>query len=127
ASSLAGVVAQRLVRVLCPRCRKPYVMSRDALLDLIPDFPMEEGESEVTLYHPYGCLSCNNTGFRGRCGIYEFLRVTEEIQSLILTHASNHEIKTKAVEQGMTTLRGDGLLKVREGITSLEEMLRVII
>ncbi|MEG1774756.1 MAG: type II secretion system protein GspE, partial [Oscillospiraceae bacterium] len=74
-----------------------------------------------------GCLSCNNTGYHGRHGVYEFLKVTEEIQQMILTHASNHEIKTKAIEQGMTTLRSDGLQKVRKGLTSVEELLRVII
>lgn len=127
ASSLAGVVAQRLVRVLCPRCRQAYTMKREELLRIVPDFPIGENEESVTLYKAKGCLSCNNTGYRGRRGVYEFLRVTEEIQQQILAGASNHTIKEVAIRQGMTTLREDGLMKVRQGITSIEELLRVVV
>ncbi len=127
ASALVGVVAQRLVRVLCPRCKKAYTLSRAEVLEMLPDFPIRDDEQEVTLYKATGCLACSNTGYKGRRGVYEFLQVSEEIQHMILTHASNHEIKAKAVEQGMTTLRDDGLRKVRDGITSVEEMLRVIV
>lgn len=127
ASALVGVVAQRLVRVLCPRCKKAYTLSRAEVLEMLPDFPIRDDEQEVTLYKATGCLACSNTGYKGRRGVYEFLQVSEEIQHMILTHASNHEIKAKAVEQGMITLRDDGLRKVRDGITSVEEMLRVIV
>lgn len=127
ASSLVGVVAQRLVRVLCPKCREAYKVRKHELLSLVPDFPWEEGQEEMTLYRAKGCVSCNNTGYAGRRGVYEFLPVTEEIQKLILSRASNHEIKDTAVRQGMITLRADGLNKVKEGVTSIEEMLRVIV
>ena len=127
ASSLAGVIAQRLVRVLCPRCKKEHTYTKKEILEIVPDFPLEEGENQITLYKADGCLACNNTGYKGRRGVYEFLSITEEIQQLILAHASNHEIKEKAIEQGMTTLRYDGLQKVKDGITSIEEMMRVII
>ncbi|MEA5011723.1 MAG: ATPase, T2SS/T4P/T4SS family [Angelakisella sp.] len=127
ASSLVGVVAQRLVRVLCPRCKQPYTISRQKLLELVPDFPLADDEEQVTLYEPHGCLSCSHTGYRGRRGVYEFLQVSEEIQQMILAKESNHAIKTMAMEQGMTTLRQDGFEKVRQGLTSLEELLRVVV
>ncbi|MEG1932669.1 MAG: ATPase, T2SS/T4P/T4SS family, partial [Pygmaiobacter sp.] len=127
ASALVGVVAQRLVRVLCPRCKEAHVVQRSELLAMIPDFPLEQGEKSVTLYKAKGCLSCNNTGYKGRRGVYEFLQITDELRAMILARASNHEIAKKGVQNGMTTLRDDGLLKVKEGITSLEEVLRVIV
>lgn len=127
ASSLVGVIAQRLVRVLCPRCKKPVVIEKEKMLATVPDFPFEPGEDSVTIYQAAGCLACNNTGYKGRRGVYEFLQVDEEIRNLVLEHASNHEIQKAAVAHGMVTLRGDGFKKVRGGITSLEEMLRVIV
>ncbi|MEG1783201.1 MAG: type II secretion system protein GspE, partial [Oscillospiraceae bacterium] len=96
-------------------------------LSIAPDFPVEKGENEVTIYEACGCLACNNTGYKGRRGVYEFLTVTEEIRQLILTHGSNHDIENVAISQGMTTLRADGLRKVRDGVTSMEELLRVIV
>lgn len=127
ASSLVGVIAQRLVRVLCPRCKKPVVISKEKMLATVPDFPFEEGETETTVYQACGCIACNSTGYKGRRGVYEFLQVDEEIRNLILERASNHEIQRVAEEHGMVTLRGDGFKKVKEGITSIEEMLRVIV
>lgn len=126
-SSLVGVVAQRLVRILCPGCKKEYTIKRDDLLKSVPDFPLEDGEQILKLYRAKGCISCSGTGYRGRKGVYEFLRVTESIQSLILKRASTHDIRNRAVEEGMTTLRADGLKKVREGLTTIEEVLRVIV
>lgn len=127
ASSLVGVIAQRLVRVLCPRCKKPVVITKEKMLATVPDFPFEPNETSVTVYQAAGCLACNNTGYKGRRGVYEFLQVDEEIRNLILEHASNHEIQRVAMDHGMVTLRGDGFQKVRGGITSMEEMLRVIV
>jgi type IV pilus assembly protein PilB len=126
AYSLIGVIAQRLVRILCPQCKQAYQISREKLLDNIPEFPLEPHESSVTLYRPRGCLSCNNTGYKGRRGVYEYLSVTERIQRMILEHASATEIKAAAMSEGMNTLKQDGLLKVRQGITSIEELLRVV-
>ena len=127
ASSLAGVVAQRLVRVLCPTCKTPYSVSRGEILKMLPGFPIENGIEELTLYKPKGCLSCNHTGYKGRLGVYEYLYVSEQIRQLILHRASVHEIRSLAVEQGMASLRRDGMDKVKKGITSVEEILRVIL
>lgn len=127
ASSLAGVIAQRLIRVLCPSCRKKYVMSRSEILNSIPDFPMEPDEDSFTLYKSVGCLSCNHTGYKGRKGVFEFLKVTEKMQKLIINKASTNEIRQLAIQEGMCTLRMDGLEKVKQGVTSIEELLRVIV
>jgi len=127
ASSLIGVIAQRLVRVLCPKCRKLYTLTREEVMRIIPDFPLDHEEDSVDLYKAVGCLSCNNTGYKGRIGVYEFLQVSEGIQKLIINRASTHEIRDLAIKEGMRTMRQDGLLKVRQGITSVEELLRVII
>lgn len=125
-SALLGVVAQRLMRVLCPICKRPYKITRDELLTTIPDFPFDD-EKEIELYRAHGCLSCNNTGYKGRIGIYEFLSVDENMQRLILSGASSTEIRRYAVESGMITMRHDGLIKVKQGESTLEEMLRVIL
>ena len=127
ASSLVGVIAQRLIRVLCPSCRKKYVMSRSEILNSIPDFPMEPDEDSFTLYKSVGCLSCNHTGYKGRKGVFEFLKVTEKMQKLIINKASTNEIRQLAIQEGMCTLRMDGLEKVKQGVTSIEELLRVIV
>ncbi|HHV42184.1 MAG TPA: Flp pilus assembly complex ATPase component TadA [Clostridiaceae bacterium] len=127
ASSLAGVVAQRLARILCTHCKEAYEISRDELLSNIPDFPLDEGEEKLTLYRSKGCFRCSNTGYKGRVGIYELLLVNEEIQRLTLKHASSSEINDAAVAAGMTSLRQDGLRKVKQGVTSVEEIMRVIV
>lgn len=126
-SALVGVVAQRLMRKLCPNCKKTYVLSRDEVMKTIPDLPLEDNEQEVTLYQPRGCMLCNQTGYRGRVGIYEFMKVDETIQRMIMTGASSNELNKYAVENGMITMRMDGLIKVRKGISSLQELLRVIV
>jgi type IV pilus assembly protein PilB len=127
ASSLAGVVAQRLARILCPHCKEAYEISREQLLSNIPDFPLEEGEEKLTLHRAKGCFRCSNTGYKGRVGVYELLLVNEEIKRLTLQHASSSEINDAAVAAGMVTLRQDGLRKVKQGITSVEEIMRVIV
>ncbi|RYD04344.1 hypothetical protein N752_13300 [Desulforamulus aquiferis] len=93
----------------------------------IPDFPLESWEKSVTLYHPRGCMRCSNTGYRGRVGVYELLFISENIQRLALQKASTKDIKKVAVAEGMITLREDGLDKAKQGITSLEEVMRVIL
>ncbi|HPJ21561.1 MAG TPA: ATPase, T2SS/T4P/T4SS family [Clostridia bacterium] len=127
ASSLIGVVAQRLVRVLCKECKEEYNISRSELLNILPDFPIEPNEDETKIYKATGCVQCNNTGYSGRMGIYEFLEVTEDIQNLILGKVSTIDIENRAVENGMVTLRADGLNKIKEGYISIEEFLRVIV
>jgi type IV pilus assembly protein PilB len=128
ASSVVGIMAQRLTRRLCPQCTEEYTITREKA-EKIPEFPLEAGEEKIKLYRPKsgGCMRCSNTGYSGRFGIYEFLVVTEEIQRLTLERASAREIKRMAVAQGMVTLRQDGLTKVRQGMTSIEEVLRVIV
>lgn len=127
ASALAGVVAQRLIRILCPNCKRPYTISRDELLSSIPDFPLEEHENEIELYHSRGCMLCNQTGYKGRIGVYEFLQVDETMQRMIVANASTNDIKEHAVSNGMITMRLDGLHKVKSGLSTIEELLRVIV
>jgi len=126
ASSLVCVVAQRLARLLCPYCKEPYEL-RGKELAAVPDFPRGPDEGSVRVFRPRGCFRCSNTGYRGRIGIYELLLVSERIQRLTLERASGREIKQVAVEEGMVTLRRDGLQKVKAGLTSLEEVMRVVV
>lgn len=127
ASALVGVVAQRLVRVLCPYCKEEYQIHRNELQNSVPDFPLEESSEIVSLYRAKSCSRCNKTGYIGRIGIYEVLYVSETIQKMILNKQSAKQIRQAAIEEGMMTMLEDGLLKVRKGITSLEEVLRVIV
>ena len=127
ASSVAAVLAQRLVRVLCNQCRQDYRISRSELQAAVPDFPMRKEETELRLFKSVGCLRCSNTGYRGRLGVYELLVVSDNIKKMTLQRRSSGEIAEMAVREGMITLRRDGLLKVRQGITSVEEVMRVLI
>ncbi len=126
ASSLVAVLAQRLIRQLCKQCRKEYKIRREELLSAVPDFPVTQNESEITLFKPVGCLQCSNTGYRGRKGVYELLIVSDKIKNLTLQNRSSGEIAETAVAEGMVTLRQDGLYKVKMGLTSLEEVLRIL-
>ncbi|MBL7076003.1 MAG: type II/IV secretion system protein [Kiritimatiellae bacterium] len=122
ASAVTGVVAQRLVRRLCPDCRKVHVADRARLERL--GFPMEKLSTGI-IYEPSTCEACRMTGFRGRGGIFEVLHVTEGIEALVVARSSAHDIKAKSIEQGMVTLRDDGWQKVLNGFTTIEEVLRV--
>ena len=126
ASSVIAVLAQRLVRRLCNQCREEYTISRDELLSTVPDFPLSKDEGKITLFKPVGCLRCSKTGYKGRQGVYELLIVSEKIKKLTLKHSSSAEIADAAVSEGMVSLRMDGLYKVKKGLTSLEEVLRVL-
>jgi type II secretory ATPase GspE/PulE/Tfp pilus assembly ATPase PilB-like protein len=121
-SSLECLIAQRLVRLICPKCKVP-LKSPDEILRQIKD--MEFDPKEVKLYTAEGCEECRFTGYRGRTGIYEILMVTEPIRDLVLNRASSQQIKRKAVSEGMRTLRQDGLRKVFAGITTYGEVVRV--
>ncbi|MGB9612909.1 MAG: type II secretion system ATPase GspE [Candidatus Margulisiibacteriota bacterium] len=120
ASSMAAALAQRLVRTVCPRCKTPYSPPKE-LLEKVGFDPRKE----YTFYQGKGCRFCRNTGYKGRTGIFEILVVDDQIRNLILNRASASEIKQMAVEAGMRTLRDDGLLKVVEGKTTIDEVLRV--
>jgi type IV pilus assembly protein PilB len=121
-SSVNLIVAQRLIRRLCLQCRKPAEISsevRERLqLNNIGDV------SGTTFYEPVGCDACHKTGYKGRTGVYEVMPISPELREMILKEASTAEIKRQAVREGMLTLRMDGLLKLKEGITSAEEVLK---
>ena len=128
ASSLVGVLAQRLVRKLCPKCKEEVTMTREEMLKILPDFPVDQYPEETfKIYKPKGCLTCNNTGYKGREAVFEFLTVTEEMKKLILDRANGADIKALAISQGMHTLKDEGIYKVMHGRTSIEELLRVIV
>lgn len=118
ASSLLGVIAQRLVRRLCPDCKEPYKLSAS----LGEELGIERG---LTVFRPRGCQQCAQTGYRGRVGICEFLEVTDKIKEVILSGGSEADLKREAKNSGMRSLREEGLLKFKKGLTSLEEVLRV--
>jgi type IV pilus assembly protein PilB len=124
ASSIDAVVAQRLARKLCQRCRATYRPESPELEAAgYPEWLWPEvGE----LFKAAGCPACSNTGYRGRIGLYEVMRMTEEIERLTVERSSADAIKAVAVQQGMMTLREDGLEKARMGITSLDEVARVV-
>jgi type IV pilus assembly protein PilB len=124
-SAVDAVVAQRLCRALCPRCREGYQPSPRELLNI--GYPWSDGQPVPTLYRPKGCTSCSSTGYRGRLALHEVMTVTEDIERLAVARASTDEINRRAREQGMATLREDGWLKVGQGRTSIEEVLRVVV
>jgi type IV pilus assembly protein PilB len=121
ADSVIMIVAQRLVRRLCKKCRVQDKIPQETLVDI--GFTPEEAKS-ITVYKANGCNDCHNTGHKGRIGLFEGMEITEEIKDMILCKAQSYQIKKKAVEQGMVTLRKSGLIKIKEGITSVEEVLR---
>ncbi|MEX0703290.1 MAG: GspE/PulE family protein [Planctomycetales bacterium] len=118
-STLEGVLAQRLVRLLCPKCKLAY---RPKRADLPPDFPQDD---PGTLYQPAGCRDCRGTGFSGRSGIFELLRTDNVVRKLCVERADASQIRDYAMRHGMTTLRQSGWLKVLEGTTSVDEVLRI--
>jgi type IV pilus assembly protein PilB len=124
-SALDCVVAQRLARRLCDRCKSPYVAEVEDLVNLRVGFDPTRMPIP-TLFHPVGCTNCSNTGYRGRVAVHEVMTVTEEIERLAVARASSAEIGRMAREQGMITLREDGWAKAQLGDTSIEEILRVV-
>lgn len=120
-STLEGVLAQRLVRKICTECKTPYNPTAEMLASA--DLTMEDIEGHP-LYYGRGCKHCNNTGYKGRTGIYELLILNDTLRELILEKAPQSTIKAKACEAGMKTMRECGLEKAFMGITSLEEILR---
>jgi len=126
ASAVDLVLAQRLARRLCAHCREPYVATREMLQK--NGFPQEALEApELTLYRAQGCPRCNNTGYKGRVGLYEVMVVSEAVRRLTVERKSADEISRVAQAEGMKGLRDDGIDKVIAGVTSIEEIARVII
>jgi type IV pilus assembly protein PilB len=123
-SALDCVVAQRLARRLCDRCKQPYMHDAAELAALRIGFDAQQ--QVPTLFRPVGCTSCSNTGYRGRIALHEVMTVTEDIERLAVSRASSAEIARTAREQGMLTLRQDGWSKAQLGFTSVEEILRVV-
>ena len=120
-SSIIGILAQRLVRVICPKCKEKYTPSDVETQNLAS----LQSKQKIEFYRGKGCMKCKDTGFTGRIGIYELLLINDEIKNLVTAKASANEIKKKAVAQGMRVLFEDGIEKVRNGVTTVEEVLRV--
>jgi general secretion pathway protein E len=123
-STVNGILAQRLVRRLCPHCREaftpmPELVENKGLQRFVAD------GAELVLYKPVGCEECHGIGYRGRLSIVEFLTMTDELRRLVMAHAQSREIEEKAIEEGMLTMLDDGLQKVVDGDTTIEEVLRV--
>lgn len=122
-SAVDCVLAQRLARRLCSDCKEEYRPKPAVLIEA--GFPADNLPEVV--YRPGGCKKCGGTGYRGRMGIHEVLMMSEEISKLAIANATTEEIKQLAIEEGMLTLKDDGLMKVRSGATSIEEIMRVVI
>ena len=125
ASATIGVMAQRLLRKICERCKQPYEPPLDAVRRLGMNVDDRNGE-KVTFYRGAGCDFCKGTGYKGRVGCYELMPVTDKVRELILAHASAYAIREAAIEAGMKSLKEDAMEKILLGITTLEECLRVI-
>jgi type IV pilus assembly protein PilB len=123
AASVNLITAQRLARRLCPSCKKPVDIPPEALLNA--GFSEAELDGSWQAYTPVGCSACKDTGYKGRVGVYQVMPVSEELTRLILKNASTMDIAEQAQREGVLNLRQAGLLKVKQGLTSLEEVLSV--
>ena len=121
-SAVLGIVAQRLVRTVCPNCKEAYQLPADAWEREFMGVPPQE---TVTLYRGKGCELCGGTGYKGRMPIHEVLPVSSSLRTLIVSRAGADVIKRRAIEEGMITLKEDGIRKAREGLTTVEEVMRV--
>ncbi len=121
ATSVNLVQAQRLIRRVCSECKQEQKVPVEALVEI--GFSEEEA-AELRLYHGAGCSRCNETGYKGRVGLFEVMEVSDELRELIIIGASSIEIRKRAIELGMVTLRESGLTKLREGITTIEEVVK---
>jgi type IV pilus assembly protein PilB len=122
ASSINLIMAQRLVRVVCPQCKEEAPISPEALVDIgVPP----ELASTMRCYHGVGCSLCSGTGYKGRIALYEVMPMTDAIREAVLAGASSVEIKRAAIESGTSTLRVSGINKIAEGLTTVEEVLRI--
>ncbi len=121
ATSVNLICAQRLVRRICAKCKEPEDVPLQALLNV--GFPEAEAPN-IQLQRGRGCEVCNNTGYKGRVGLFEVMEVTEDVRELILSGATAVELRRKALEEGMISLRYSGLQKIREGVTTIEEVVR---
>ncbi len=122
-STMIGILAQRLVRKLCPHCKEPY----EALPEMVAQLGLRKftGGNDVTLHHAKGCAQCSNTGYMGRFCILEMLPMTDPLRSLVMKHATSNELKAEAQREGMVSMYEDGMRKAISGMTTFEEVLRV--
>ncbi len=126
-SAVTAVVAQRLARKLCTHCCEMYIPTREEMLNARFTPEQVAAADGVSLYRKKGCPRCNQTGYKGRIGIYQLMVMTEDLSRLAATHASRDEIERAAMEGGMKNLWDDGLAKVASGLTSIEELGRVLV
>lgn len=124
AEAISAVLSQRLVRVLCPSCKTPYSFGNNPLRHLVGQVPLIE---LTEVYQPVGCPECRGSGYKGRIGIHEFLRYNQAIKELVLSRQGSQVIEERATRSGMLTLLQDGLGKVKDGLTTLEEVLRAAV
>jgi len=120
ASAVSGILAQRLIRAICKECKQPY----NPGVDIVNSLHLPNPDNPYTFYKGAGCDACKGTGYRGRTGIYELMLINDPLRELILRNAPTAEITATAKEHGMQTLREDGLQKVLNGITTVDEVLR---
>jgi type IV pilus assembly protein PilB len=128
-SSIVCVLAQRLVRTICSNCKEPYHASRESLLRYGFPLPEEIGaetHGDLTLFKGRGCDHCRKTGYRGRTGVHELMVFTDDIRDRVLERAPSHILRQLAVQNGMKTLQMDAVLKILSGVTTVDEVLRVI-
>lgn len=128
-SSVIGVLAQRLVRQICPACKEPYVAPKEMLLRYgfpLPDEVLNSDIPELTLFRGAGCEKCKGTGYKGRTGVHEVMSMNDALRDKILNHAPSHVVRGLAIENGMRTLQMDAVAKILMGVTSVDEVLRVI-
>jgi type IV pilus assembly protein PilB len=123
-SAVILILAQRLIRKVCVDCREAIKVHPQLLIDL--GVPPDEVKSFPT-FKGKGCPICSNTGYKGRVGLYEVMTMKEEVKELVLSRASTSEVKKEAIRLGMKTLRQSGIAKIREGVTTIEEVLRATV
>lgn len=134
ADALLGILAQRLVRTLCKKCKEPYHPERKEFEEIVQVYGEKYFQrlgftysDDLVLYRPKGCEACDNSGYKGRMGIHELLVATDEVKRLVQKHATVEEIREVGMEQGMTTLLQDGIYKALQGHTDIKQVLRVCI
>lgn len=128
-SSVIGILAQRLVRMICSNCKESYSTPREVLLRYgfpIPDGVAEETNGEITLFRGAGCQKCKGTGYKGRTGVHELMMMSDEIRDKVLERSPSHILRNLAMKEGMRTLQVDAVSKILMGVTSVDEVLRVI-
>ncbi|MDE2002614.1 MAG: type II secretion system ATPase GspE [Betaproteobacteria bacterium] len=121
-STVVGILAQRLVRTLCPQCKESYVALPELVLQM--NLRRYSTEREITLWHARGCSHCANTGYMGRISILEMMPMTDALRSLVMKHASANDLRAEAIREGMVPMYEDGLRKALKGVTTFEEVLR---